>query len=287
MTPAERYAARVDAAIAQRTRLRGELPAGDRWTGPRAQMFRADPRRPLTADLALVAEYLQPDDTFVDVGGGAGRICLPMALRCREVIDVDPSAGMQAEFDAACGEAGITNARYIRRDWLDPALDVQSVQGDVTLAANVTYFMRDIVPFLQKLEAAARRRAMVLIGSVPPPSQNALLFRLVWDEEEEDAAGQAELLPVLWAMGRVPEVRVLSRPMAVLGGLPQTRDEALAFALRAVGHEQWAAPPRGEPEAHARRVIEAHFDTLFANQDDGFHPLWRRDSYLVLITWPV
>ena len=68
-----------------------------------AQIFRMDPDR----DLEVIASYLRPDDVFIDVGGGAGRVCLPLAQRYREVVMVEPSPGMGAEFDAIRKEAGI------------------------------------------------------------------------------------------------------------------------------------------------------------------------------------
>src|SRR5579883_1439872 len=100
MSAAEEYAARIDAVAAQRARVIGERAVrGDRWTGATARRFRADPHRELDPVLAFVAAQVQPDDVFLDVGGGAGRIGFPIALRCREVIIVDPSPGMRAEFD--------------------------------------------------------------------------------------------------------------------------------------------------------------------------------------------
>ena len=69
--------------------------------------FRADPHRTLDAHLAVLASYIRPEDVLLDVGGGAGRIALPLALRCREVITVDASPGMGVEFAAAAAEAGI------------------------------------------------------------------------------------------------------------------------------------------------------------------------------------
>ena len=87
------------------------------------------------------------------MGGGAGRVALPLALRCREVITVDASPGMGAEFTAAASEAGISNARFVHTNWLE----AESFQGDVALTANVTYFVREIVPFIEKLARAARR----------------------------------------------------------------------------------------------------------------------------------
>ena len=50
---ADRYAARVDAVLAQRTRPRGPQPPGDLFEGLPADhpLIKADPRRPLDANL--------------------------------------------------------------------------------------------------------------------------------------------------------------------------------------------------------------------------------------------
>jgi SAM-dependent methyltransferase len=169
MTAAELYAARIDAVNAQHDRLRGPSP-GDRWSGA-ARRFRAGPLRDLDPNLSVIASYVEADDVFVDVGGGAGRICLPLARRCKEVIDVDPSPAMKAEFEDSAAEAGIANARFILADWLSAG----DVRGDVCLTANVTYFMRDIVRFVEKMEEAASRRVMITVWSVPPPAMDGRL----------------------------------------------------------------------------------------------------------------
>jgi hypothetical protein len=111
---ADRYAARVDAVLRQRTRLRGRQPPGDLFAGLPSDhpLIKADPRRPLDPNLEIIASYIQPDDVIVDVGGGAGRISLPLALRCREVINVEPSIAMDAGFTANASQAGI-----VTRGW--------------------------------------------------------------------------------------------------------------------------------------------------------------------------
>src|SRR5438093_9241063 len=97
---ADQYAARVDAVLAQRTRLRGPQPPGDLFAGLPADhpLLKTDPRRALDANLEIIASYITPEDVIVDVGGGAGRTSLPLALRCREVINVEPSPAMGAGF---------------------------------------------------------------------------------------------------------------------------------------------------------------------------------------------
>ena len=129
--------------------------------------MKADPRRDARAesgDHCLLR--LEPDDVIVDVGGGAGRIDLPLALRCREVINVDPSAAMLAAFAANAKQAGIANCRAIQADWLavDPPL------GTFALVNHVAYLTREIVPFIEKLERAASRRVLITVGSPPPPT---------------------------------------------------------------------------------------------------------------------
>lgn len=272
MTAAHSYAARVDAANAQRARLQGGEIRGDPWSGAMARRFRLDPHRELDANLAAIAAYVEPGDVFVDVGGGAGRISLPIALRCREVICVDPSPGMQAEFEPCAAEAGITNARFIRADWLA----AEGTVGDVAFAANVTYFVRDIVPFVEKIERAARRRVMITVWSIPPAAQDARLFRLVYGEEQQAAPGHCELLPVLWELGILPDVRVLPNPFRDGNELPRSREEAVNWALLRL---------RREDDPAARAAVEAHFDELFSPSPAGLRPLWRPDVREMIITW--
>src|SRR5713101_2557133 len=176
MTAAHTYAALIDAMHAQQSRIHGQQPAEDRFGGPVAQRFRCDPHRSLDANLQVVASYVQPDDVLIDVGGGAGRVGLPLALHCRQVINIDSSPGMIAEFDACAAEAGITNTHSVLSDWLAAA----DIAGNISLASSVTYFIRDIVPFIEKMIAASRRRAMITLWSVPTANQSATLLRLVY-----------------------------------------------------------------------------------------------------------
>jgi len=279
MTAAETYAALIDAVSAQRLRLHGPQPPDDRFGGPVAQRFRYDPHRSLDVNLQVVASYVQPDDVLIDVGGGAGRVSLPLALRCRQVINVDASPGMLAEFEACAAEAGITNAYSVLSDWLAAA----DIAGNISLASSVTYFIRDIVPFIEKMIAASRRRAMITLWSVPTANQSATLFRLVYGEEQALVPGHRALLPVLWEMGILPDVRVLPDSPRVPGaplevGLPQTHQDAVHWALQG----RWLRP---EDRAWALDLVEAHFHELFAQGPEGFRPLWHQESQQLLITW--
>jgi SAM-dependent methyltransferase len=271
-TAAETYAALLDAIVAQQVRTRTDSRAGARWDTA-ATFFRMDPRRELDPNLTELATYIQPDDVVVDVGGGAGRVCLPLALHCHEVINVEPSTGMREQFAASAAEAGITNARVIDANWPAP----EPVEGDVVLTANVTYFVRDIVPFVEAMQRAARRRVIIQVWNVPPPMQAHAAFRAVFGEEQELVPSYRELLPVLWEMGILPDVRVLPMAMRRSPGWPaQSREDAITATLRRLN-----APD----EAHARAMLDSKFDDVIEQDDTGYWPAGSRGLREMVITW--
>ena len=270
---AEAYSASLDAVDEQQLRMFGPRPA-DIWTGQSAAQFRFDPHRELDANLAALASYIRPDDVMVDVGGGAGRISLPFALRCREVLTVEPSAGMAAEYEGSRQEAGITNARLVPSGWMQD----HGIEGDVMLTCDVTYFVRDIVPFVEKMQAAARRRVMILVWSEPPPNRGADLFRRVYGEPLAPMPGHRELLPVLWDMGILPDIRVLPDPTWWEDWHYPSREEAIESAI----FGRWS---REGIRDTARRIFNEQFNELFVPDSDGYRAVWRQPMRELLITW--
>ena len=270
---AEYYAALLDAVNEQQLRLFGPRPA-DIWTGQSAAQFRFNPHRELDTNLAALASYIMPDDVVVDVGGGAGRVSLPLALRCREVLTVEPSAGMAAEYEGSKRDAGITNARLLPVS----LMDAEGVEGDVAVTCDVTYFIRDIVPFIERMQSVARRRLMVTVWSQPPPNRGADLFRRVYGEPLAPMPGHRELLPVLWDMGTLPEVRVLPDPTWWEDWRYTTREKAIESVI----FGRWS---REDVRDRARSIFEEQFDELFAPDGDGYRAIWRRPMREMLITW--
>ncbi len=270
---ADQYAALLDAVDGQQLRLFGPRPA-DIWTGQSAAQFRFDPHRELDANLAAMASHIEPEDVLVDVGGGAGRISLPFALRCKEVLTVEPSAGMAAEYAGSRQEAGISNARLVSSGWMDD----HGVGGDVVLTCDVTYFVRDIVPFVEKMQAAARRRVMIVVWDEPPPNRGGNLFRRVYGEPLAPMPGHRELLPVLWDMGILPDVRVLPAPTWWEDWHYPTREDALDSVI----FGRWS---REGVRDQARQIFDEQFDELFETDGVGYRAIWRKPMRELVITW--
>ena len=275
MTPAETYAAHLDAVQSQNSRIYGPSSGDDPW-GAAARQFRFDPRRELDRNMLVIASYVQPDDIVADVGGGAGRVGLPLALQCKEVLNIEPSPGMGAEFETLVREANISNGRLIPSSFAE----VQELTSDIVITADVTYFVRDIVAFIRKLEATASRRVMITIWSEPPPNRSADFFALVYGEKQAVLPGLSQLMPVLSDMGIYPDVHVMPAN-------PWWENQPISIKSDAVDMLLMDRVTKPEDREHVRLLIEDNFDRLFSIGEKGFVPIWRLDMRELLITWEI
>jgi SAM-dependent methyltransferase len=256
----------VDSVEAQRARVFGEHQLFS--TGPSARL-RFTPGRPLTGAVAFAAEHLRPDDVLLDVGGGAGRMALALAPRCREVVNVDPAEAMLQACRDAAAEAGIANVRTVASTW--PA---DGLEGDLVLSFNVVFYVPDVVPFVRGLHRAARRRVVLGLRAVPMPNRYDGLFRLVYGEPIAHYPTYRELLPVLWDLDLLPDVAVVPEPAPAAS----TPEAAVEDALRGV----WIHP---RDRDRARPLLTAHFDELFVATPAGYEIRLGQDPRQVLVTW--
>ena len=267
-TAAEAYATQIHEATAQKARLQSMTFIWDRM----APMFRADPNRPFDANMAAMAAQIKPGDVVIDAGGGAGRVGLALARACGEVVNVEPSVGMGEQFTESAKEAGIANARLVTADWLDD----HGVTGDVTVVCNVTYFVPDIVRFIDKLAAASKRRVIISVWSVPPPNHGGAIWPDLFGEEIALVPGHKELMAVLWEMGILADVHVLPGDRSAATPPSPTREAAI---------DSWLAWIRPLNVELTRERLASGFDRLFTQNGQGFVPNWRPKSQEILITW--
>lgn len=113
---------RVRADREQAERLRESPPPAD-FYGPVTGLFRADPRRTDDPVLDAVLALAHRTDRWLDVGAGAGRFALPLGLKVREVIALDPSPAMLAALRELAVEHRVDNVRTIEARW-PPAADL-------------------------------------------------------------------------------------------------------------------------------------------------------------------
>lgn len=270
MTAAERYGELVRAWNRQQADLGTPLTEA-RWAR-HAPGYRFDPHRDPEPLLAAALDYVDPSDEIIEVGGGAGRIGLPLALRVRSLLNVEPSDAMRSQFQICINEHKIENAQALASLW--PTADPLS--ADIVLTVDVTYFIKDINTFIRAMHEAARRRVIILTWTIPPPNVNTELFRMAFAAEAAPSPGFRDLLPVIWDIGVVPDVRVFDEWFTWPEHLPTDEESAIRFALAEL-------EPRDEPTARSR--IAAALDQLYERRSDVWQPIWRSPSRAMLITW--
>ena len=260
------WAARVAGNRAQAERLR-EAPDGGDHYAPLASAFRADPHRRDDPTLNALKALANPNDVWLDIGAGAGRFSLALAGAVREVIAIEPSPAMRAEFAALQVEHGIFNARIINQRW--PADDPPS--ADVALISHVGYDIEPIGAFLDTMERAARRECVAVLYNRAPGG----FFRDLWPEVHGEAEtalpGLDDLIALLQARGAEPVVeRSDGRRWSF-----DSPDDALAGARRRL----WL-----EADSPKLPQLRAALERRLVQDDDGRYSLPSRLT-LGIVRW--
>ena len=180
----------------------------DFWQ-PYARFFRLDPRRQDDPVLNMLMSMVEPGSTALDVGGGAGRMALPMALKCEHVTVVEPSDSMITQMRESGAEARVGNVSVTQAVWEDARVE----EADIVLCAHVVYGVADIEPFIRKLDAHASSLVVILAFVESPMTRISRFWKPVHGEERIDMPALPELVSALWEMGIYPDVQMMGPVM--------------------------------------------------------------------------
>jgi SAM-dependent methyltransferase len=199
------WAARVRANREQAERVREAPESGD-FYAPVTGLFVADPRRADDPVLEVLLEIARPGETWLDIGAGAGRFALPLALRVGEVIALDPSAGMLDALQAGMERHGIRNVWPIHARWpIDPGV-APVPRADVALIAHLGHDVEAIGAFLDAMEDAAGRLCVAVMTERAPSASVGQFWPVVHGEEHVELPALGEFLAVLESRGRNPSL---------------------------------------------------------------------------------
>lgn len=234
---AAEWAGRVRGNAAQVDRFR-ETPDGSDFYATVSRTFVADPARDDDPVLEALLRLARPGETWLDIGAGAGRYALPLARRVGEVVAIDPSTSMLDALREGQARSAIGNIRAVEGRWppdeaLRAALGPDPI-ADVALIAHVGYDVEAIVPFLEAMEAAARRLCVAVLMDQSPASVAAGFWPPVHREARVPLPALPQLVEVLAAGGRAPRVRHVEAERRRWTDL----DELLRFLRR----QLWTAP---------------------------------------------
>ena len=169
----------------------------------RAPSFAASTAGRADQFLAVLAPYVTPRKTLIDVGAGAGRHAVPLAERIEWVTAVEPSEGMRAHLPP------LPNLTVVASAWQD----AEVAPADLVICSHVLYGVADVVPFIEKMERSARERIFIVLreGPVPDPGN---------DLRDRMAGGPLPRMPrfsdlfmLLLQLGIAADVKFISYPV--------------------------------------------------------------------------
>jgi len=262
----EGWRRRVSANREQAERLREGTPPRDFYAAV-APDFRANPRRTDEPALEILRALVQPGETWVDVGAGGGRYALPLALLAKRVIAVEPSEGMRNVLQTGMAEFGITNVDIVSSRFPMPGAPT----GDVALMSHLGYDIEEIGPFLEAVEASARRLCVAVLVSPSPPYLAEPFWPPIHGEARIPLPGLAEFLVLLLSRRRLFDLRLCAR-------------DPLAHAERE-GPMRWLYQQLfiTPDTAKGRRLAELARDTITSR--DGRWALSWEPVPLGIVTW--
>src|SRR6266850_5483976 len=161
-------------------------------------------RRTDDVEVNRLVREVTPAMTVLDVGGGAGRFALPLALRCQHVTVIEPSPSMGESLRQIAVEARIGNVILVAKRWDEAEVE----PADIVLSAHVIYMMEDIREFLVKVVAHARQKVLMPTFMRPPMARYAPFWRWVHGEDKHELPGAGELLQVLREMDIYPDLEM-------------------------------------------------------------------------------
>ena len=267
------WSERVRANREQAERLR-EQTAGD-FYAPVSSLFVADPRRTDEPVLDVLQALARRESTWLDIGAGAGRYALPLALRVKQVIAVEPSAGMRRALRSGIDEHGIENVRVVPGPWPEMLAELGPLPAaDVAFIAHVGYDIEAIGPFLDAMERAAGESCVEVLTDRSPAAVADPFWPLVRGEARVPLPALPDLLALLRARGRQTEVVRVDR---------QTRSFDSVDALTAFLRRQLFIAEGGEKDVHFRAILP----DMIVRRDGAWTLAEGPAGAVGIVTWPV
>jgi len=183
----------------------------------------------------------------LDVGAGTGRFSLALAPQAKHIIAIEPNAAMLDYLRQDASARRLPNISIVQATWQDAPDDLHA---DIVICSHVLYPIRDVVPFVEKLQAATRRTCYIYLRGTHLDALSAHLWQHFHGDERCLPPGYIHLLDVLYEMGIYANVRVVTLPpglrypsldVAVEESLEQLilpTDEQIRSQLRTL-LEQW------------------------------------------------
>ena len=210
-----------------------------------------------------------PQTSVLDVGAGTGRFSLALAPLSEHVTAVEPSSTMLDFLRHDAKERCLSNISYVQATWQDAPDDLQA---DIVICSHVLYPIREIVPFLEKLQKATRNGCYIYLRATHLDAATAPLWRHFHGDDRCMPPGYIHALDVLYEMDIFANVEIVTLP-------PSLRYPSLDVAVTEIS-EQLILP---DDEKTRRELHDLLEEWLIVRDDMLLPPL--QDLVCAIIWW--
>lgn len=159
-----------------------------------------------------LCDIVTPQMSVLDVGAGTGRFTLALAPQAKHITAVEPSSAMLNYLHQDASERGLTNISSLQTTWQEAP---DTLQADIVICSHVLYPIRDIVPFLAKLNAATLQGCYLYLFATHLDAQLNHLWRHFHGEERHLPPGYIHVLDVLYEMCIYANVEIVKQPSSL------------------------------------------------------------------------
>lgn len=154
-----------------------------------------------------LCQEITPQTTILDVGAGTGRFTLALAPYVQHITAVEPSAAMLDYLRKDAGEQELANISFVQKTWQDAPDDLQA---DIVICSHVLYPILEIVPFLEKLQAATKNTCYIYMRATHIDTLTAPIWQHFHGEERYLPPGYIHAVDVLYEMGIYANVEIVT-----------------------------------------------------------------------------
>ena len=234
-------AQQMDAAYARLGRT-----SADFWER-RARGFHRSTRDTVSRDpfYLRLCDKVSTHSSILDVGAGTGRFSLALAPKVEHIFAVEPSVAMLDFFRQDAAEKDLRNISFVQTTWQEAP---DNLRADIVICSHVIYPIRDIEPFLFKLQDATLQSCYIYVRATHIDALTAGLWRHFHHDERCLPPSYIHVLDVLYEMGIFANVEIVSLP-------PGLRYPSLDVAVTEMT-EQLILPDDEKTRVELRALLE-------------------------------
>ena len=143
--------------------------------------------------LSFLLSSLLPQSSVLDLGGGAGRLSIPLAQNNYVVTIIDSSKAMIRAADKHANHLKLNNVKTFHSTWEE----YKNENFDHIICAHVMYGIYNIKNFILKMLSSVNSNVIIIMYDHSPQSHLADIWELYYSEKRINLPGITELENVI------------------------------------------------------------------------------------------